>query len=218
MLGQAVAAPLPPSGSVIGDSRIYSGPRRYGWRRHAYPEPPPAAAQSALGQQGWTARLGRWRGWRQASQGERAQAAAGDPEENSGDVSAGQSPPVVAVPALVDGVPSDGASDSRAGGGGNAGVSLTDLEAGDVQLMRWRTAAAEGSASTDTVPGAASAAPHHRQMHRPHLQRGTSEAGAAGPGSGVRIGQDVSVGQNVHIGIDVSEAHSGVEAPRERAG
>ncbi len=215
IIGQAAAAPLPPSGSVIGDSRIYSGPRRYGWRRHAYPEPQPAAAQSA---QGSAARLSRWRGWRRASRGDSVQATAGDPEDDSEDASpAGQRPPVVAVPALVDGVPSDGANGSHSSGGADASGSPADLEAGDVQLMAWRTAA-EGGGSADALPDAESAAPHHSHLQRLHLQRITSEAGAAGSDSCVRIGQDVSVGENVHIGIDVPEAVSDIEAPRERVG
>ncbi len=213
--GQAVVAPLPPSGSVIGDSRIYSGPRRYGWRRHAYPDPQPAAARPA---QGSAARLSRWRGWQRASRGDGEQSTAGDPEEGSDDVSpAGQSPPVVAVPALVDGVPSDGASNSVFAGDADAGVSLAGLEAGNVQLMAWRTAA-EGGTTAEALVDAEAAASHHGQMQRLHLVQGTLQAGTAGSDSVVMIGQNVSVGEHVHIGIDVPEAHSDVEAPRERVG
>ena len=220
--GQAAAAPLPPSGSVIGDSRIYSGPRRYGWRRHAYP-PPSSSAQPAPGQ-GSTARLSRWRGWRRASQGgSAAQPAAGDREEDSEDVPAGQSPPVVAVPALVDGVPSDGAGDSHSGGGaaGNAaghtvaaGVSASqaDLEAGDVQLVT-RRAVEERSTPADALPSAV-AAPQLRLLQRLPLQGTAPQAGGADSDSGVGIGQNVLVGRNAHIGIDVPENDSDSEAPR----
>ena len=227
LAGQATAAPLPPSGTVIGDSRIYSGPRRYGWRRHAYPDPPPAAGRPAPAQgPTGSARFGRWRGWRRASQGGVAQAAAGAGGEDSDDVPArGQSPPVVAVPALVDGVPSDGASDSLSGGGaaGNAAgntssgdlvsISVTDPEAGDVQLMTRRPAEERGH-TADALPDT-EAAVSLRHLQWLRLQRVVSQPGPAGSDSAMRIGRDVIVGQHVHVALP--EAGSDIEAPPMRA-
>ena len=203
---------LPPSGSVIGDSRIYAGPQRYGWRRHALQSPtlvapaPPAAhpaPREARGVRFWRRGLFRPRdgetGPRAAVQGPTvgAEAAAAVPGR-----------PVVALPALVEGLPSDGASGSVSGGSSSDALTPDVWPApaaalgGDVQLTALR-AAEEGT----LLPGRGGSAigeddaARLRQLQRLRLHQLSAIIADGGSARGVRVGNNVVVGDHVHVGI-----------------
>jgi hypothetical protein len=207
--------PLPPSGSVIGDSRIYAGPHRYGWRRHALqsPDSPPApaptpaqrpAAGSVRGVRFWRRGLFRPRG-RDAG----SDAASQRPEGQGAVAAVPGGGPVVAVPALVEGLPSDGASGSMSGGSSSGALNPAVWAApaaarggGDLQLTALR-AAEEGTLR----PGPDGSAVREdgtaqlMQLQRLRLHRVPARAAGEGPASGLRVGSNVMVGNDVHVGI-----------------
>ena len=114
----------------------------------------------------------------------------------------------MAVPALVDGLPTDGASGSVSGSSSrdalNSDAGTAAVAGGDLQLTALR-AAEEGrlQAGSDVATAGGEGTAQLRQFQRLRLYRMAATDVSGSTDGGVRVGSNVLVGDGVHVGIAV---------------